>query len=224
MTSESALRDVTLYGAAYSVYVRIARMALEEARVPYTLVEVDIFTPETVPSGYADRHPFGKIPAFEHDGFRLFETDAIAAYVVDLSDDKQLVPADARSHARMLQIMRIMDNYAYPRLVWGIFVEEIERGRAGQLNGAEIESARCTLAVIDGLAGDSYLVGAHLTLADLWAFPMFSYLRLAPTGQKLMAQFPKIAAWMETIGRRPSAQATRFPREGASNPARHKQD
>src|SRR3989304_3391053 len=117
MTSESALRDVTLYGAAYSVYVRIARMALEEARVPYTLVGVDIFTPETVPSGYADRHPVGKIPAFEHDGFRLFETDAIATYVVDLSDDKQLVPADARSHARMLQIMRIMDNYAYPRLV-----------------------------------------------------------------------------------------------------------
>lgn len=213
MTGESAMRDVTLYGADYSVYVRIARMVLEEARVPYTLVEVDIFTPETVPPDYAERHPFGKIPAFEHDGFRLFETDAIAAYVVDLSHDKNLVPTDAQAHARMVQIMRIMDNYAYPKLVWGIFVEEVERGRAGKLNDAEIESARRTLAVLDGLAGDRYLVGAHLTLADLWAFPMLSYLRLAPTGQKLMAQFPKIATWMETIGRRPSAQATRFPRE-----------
>jgi glutathione S-transferase len=224
MTGQSALRAVTLYGADYSVYVRIARMVLEEARVPYTLVEVDIFTPETVSPDYAERHPFGKIPAFEHDGFRLFETDAIAAYVVDLSHEKNLVPADARAHARMVQIMRIMDNYAYPRLVWGIFVEEIERGRAGQLNDAEFDSARRTLAVLDGLAEDPYLVGAHLTLADLWAFPMLSYLRLAPTGQKLLADFPKITAWMETIGRRPSALATRFPREGTTNPSRHKQD
>jgi glutathione S-transferase len=218
MTGEAVVRDVTLYGAVYSVYVRIARMVLEEARVPYDLVEVDIFTPAAVPSDYAGRHPFGKIPAFEHDGFRLFETDAIAAYAIDLSHDKSLVPANAREHARMIQIMRIMDHYAYPRLVWGVFVEEIERGRAGQLNDAEIESARHTLAVLDDLAGDPYLVGARLTLADLWAFPMLSYLRLAPTGQKLIAQFPKIAAWMATIDRRPSARVTRFPREGESGP------
>jgi glutathione S-transferase len=65
------------------------------------------------------------------------------------------------------------------------------------------------------LAEDPYLVGAHLTLADLWAFPMLSYLRLAPTGQKLLADFPKIVTWMETMNRRPSAQATRFPDKGS---------
>lgn len=188
-------------------------MTLEEARVPYDMVDVDIFAQEKAPPDYADRHPFGKIPAFEHDGFRLFETDAIAAYVVDLSQDKTLVPANAREHARMIQIMRIMDHYAYPRLVWGVFVEEVERGRSGQLNDTEIESARRTLAVLDNLAGDRYLVGEQITLADLWAFPMLSLLRLAPTGQNLVAQFPKIAAWMETMSRRPSAHTTRFPRE-----------
>ena len=34
---------VTLYGAAYSVYVRIARLVQEEMAVPYDLVEVDVF-------------------------------------------------------------------------------------------------------------------------------------------------------------------------------------
>jgi len=33
----------TLYGANYSVYVRIARMALEEKGVDYELVPLDIF-------------------------------------------------------------------------------------------------------------------------------------------------------------------------------------
>ena len=59
----------TLYGAAYSVYVRAARLALVEKGVEYALVEVDIFG-GAVPGWYAKLHPFKRIPAFEHDGFR----------------------------------------------------------------------------------------------------------------------------------------------------------
>ena len=68
---------IVLYGAAYSVYVRAVRLALEEKGLAYRLEEIDIFAPEKVPSGYAARHPFGKIPAFEHDGLALYESDAI---------------------------------------------------------------------------------------------------------------------------------------------------
>ncbi|RVD71405.1 glutathione S-transferase family protein, partial [Mesorhizobium sp. M4A.F.Ca.ET.029.04.2.1] len=38
-----------LYGADYSVYVRIARLALEEKGIGYDLVPVDVFAPEGVP-------------------------------------------------------------------------------------------------------------------------------------------------------------------------------
>ncbi len=114
------MAQVTLYGAAYSVYVRIARLVLEETGVAYELVEVDIFSKDDLPPDYRERHPFGKIPAFEHDGFRLFETDAIAAYVIDVFGGRRLVPKTPRDRARTIQIMRIMDHYAYPRLVWGV--------------------------------------------------------------------------------------------------------
>ncbi|HET7883908.1 MAG TPA: glutathione S-transferase N-terminal domain-containing protein [Acetobacteraceae bacterium] len=60
-----------VFGATYSVYVRIVRLALAEKRVPYRLHEVDIFAPSGPPADYQGRHPFGRIPAFEHDGFRL---------------------------------------------------------------------------------------------------------------------------------------------------------
>ena len=58
------MNQVTLFGASYSVYVRIARLALEEIRVPYDLVEVDIFATDRIPADYGARHPFGRIPAF----------------------------------------------------------------------------------------------------------------------------------------------------------------
>ena len=94
---------VTLYGATYSVFTRIARLVMEEAGVGYRLIEVDIFDPDALPAGYQERHPFGKIPAFEHEGFRLFETDAIARYVIESTGGKGLVPETAAARARMTQ-------------------------------------------------------------------------------------------------------------------------
>ena len=207
------MNRVTLFGAPYSVYVRIARLALAEIGVPYELVEIDIFAKDRVPADHADRHPFGRIPAFEHDGFRLFETDAIVGYVVECFGDGALFPADVKERARMRQIMRIMDNYAYLSLVWGIYVEEMERDRLGHLQPDELERGRTCLRVLDGLAGPDFLVGAQLTLADLWAYPMLAYLDLASSGRTLLREFPKLAAWFERMQRRPSVAATRFRAE-----------
>ena len=86
----------TLYGAAYSVYVRAVRMALAEKGVAYTLVPVDVFAPGGPSAEYLARQPFGKIPAFEHDGFRLYEAGAITRYVDEAFDGPPLQPADRR--------------------------------------------------------------------------------------------------------------------------------
>jgi len=205
------MNRVTVFGASYSVYVRIVRLVLEEIGIPYQLVEIDIFAKEAVPSDYADRHPFGRIPAFEHEGFRLFETDAIAGYIVEQFGGDALLPADARHRARMRQIMRILDNYAYPQLVWGVYVEEMERDR--RPGTEELARAAKCLKVLGDLASDDYMVGARLSLADLWALPMLVYLDLAPTGRTLLQDAPKLSAWLARMRLRPAAAATRFPAE-----------
>jgi glutathione S-transferase len=207
------MNRVTVFGASYSVYVRIVRLVLEEIGVPYQLVEIDIFTKETLPADYAERHPFGRIPAFDHDGFRLFETDAIAGYIVEQFGDGALLPADAKHRARMRQIMRILDNYAYPQLVWGIYVEEMERDRRGQLGAEELARAAKCLTVLSDLSGDDYMAGGRLSLADLWALPVLAYLDLSPAGRQLLQDAPKLSAWLARMRLRPAAMATRFPAE-----------
>ncbi|MGH6891451.1 MAG: glutathione S-transferase family protein, partial [Dongiaceae bacterium] len=166
-----------------------------------------------LPADYAEHHPFGRIPAFEHDGFRLFETDAIVGYILDCFGDHGLVPAGAKERARMRQIMRIMDNYAYQALVWGIYVEEVERGRAGRLRPDEMDRARKCLLVLDDLAADDFLVGERMALADLWVQPMLAYLNLAPSGRDLLRDAPKLGAWLARMQMRPAVTATRFPAE-----------
>src|SRR5690242_15556747 len=126
------MSDPIVYGAAYSVYVRIVRLALEEKGIPYRLTEVDIFAEGGPPADYSARHPFGRIPAFEHDVFRLYETGAIARYVDEAFPGPTLMPREAKARARANQVMSIVDNYAYPAMVWGVFVEGVRAPAQGK--------------------------------------------------------------------------------------------
>src|SRR4051794_24067433 len=108
---ESEMTAVTLHGPAYSTYARTARLVLEEKGVPYELREVDLLAGATQQPAYLELQPFAKVPAFEHDGFRLYETAAIARYVDEAFPGPRLQPSDAKRRARMTQIIAIIDSY-----------------------------------------------------------------------------------------------------------------
>jgi glutathione S-transferase len=207
------MSDPILFGATYSVYVRSARLALEEKGVRYALEEIDIFAPGGPPAAYRERHPFGRIPAFEHDGFRLYETGAIIRYVDEAFQGPKLQPATPKRRARMNQAISILDNYAYRTLVWDIFVERVSKKRRGeaadeQKVAAAVPAAdRCLDALQAIMADAPYLAGDDLTLADLHAAPMFAYFRLAAEGAVATARRPPLHAWWERMAQRPSVRA-----------------
>ncbi len=60
-----------VYGAEYSVYTRIVRMALMLKGVEFRLESVDIFDPDHLSDDYKKLHPFLKIPVLQHDDFCL---------------------------------------------------------------------------------------------------------------------------------------------------------
>jgi glutathione S-transferase len=217
------LADPILFGAPYSVYVRIVRLALAEKGVTYRIEEIDIFAPGGPPADYlARRHPFGRIPAFEHDGFRLYETGAIARYVDEAFAGPALQPSAPRGRARMNQIVSVLDNYAYRTLVWDIFVERVRAPAQGrQADEAKIAAAlpkaRICLAALSELMGENpYLAGPNLTLADLHAAPMLIYFHMAAEGVRLLGETPSLAAWLERMAGRSSSRATRSPMETAT--------
>lgn len=199
-----------LYGADYSVYVRIARMALGEKGVDYELVPLDIFAAEGVPAWYLEHHPFGRIPAFEHDGFRLFETGAIARYVDEAFDGPALQPADASGRARMGQIIGMLDAYGYRAMVWDVAVERLEKPQADeQLIANGLGQAMTVLKVLTSLkAKGPWLLGDQLTLADLHAAPIIAYFVKVEEGRELLARFGEIQDWFHGTAALPSFART----------------
>lgn len=198
----------SLYGFAPSVYVRSVRLALEEKRLPYTLHEVDPFQDGGPPDWYLAMQPFGKIPTLRDGEFEVYECDAILRYLEAAYPESPLTPRDPKRVARMTQVMRIMDSYAYPAMVWTVFIvlaREHEHGRMPLDDG--LAQSRRILEALDRLmpAGAPFLVGDALTLADTHALPMMVAFAATRPGAAMIADFPRIAAWFERMRRRPSA-------------------
>ncbi|MDX8451661.1 glutathione S-transferase family protein [Mesorhizobium sp. VK9D] len=199
-----------LYGADYSVYVRIARLALEEKGTDYELVPLDIFAAEGIPGWYLELHPFGRIPAFEHDGFGLFEAGAIARYVDEAFAGPALQPADARGRARMGQIIGMLDAYGYRAMVWDVAVERLEKAQPDwALIASGLAQAETVLKVLRSVkAQGPWLLGDQLTLADLHAAPIIAYFVKVTQGRDLLARFAEVRDWYARVADRASFART----------------
>lgn len=204
----------TLYGADYSVYVRIARMALAEKGVDYKLEPVDIFAEGGVPDWYRSLHPFNRIPAFSHDSLQLFEATAITRYVDEAFDGPALQPESARERAVMNQIIGLLDAYAYRALVWDIYVERISKPKRGEKpDKARIEAAllvaKTCLRTLDQLkVNGDFLLGDHLCLADIHAAPIFAYFLKTEEGSAMLSGFPQLVSWWDIIRARTAFTTT----------------
>ncbi len=199
----------TVFGADYSVYVRVVRLVLEEKDVVYRLEKVDIFSENGPPAGYEQRHPFLRIPAFDHDGFRLYEAGAITRYIDGAFPGPALMPADIQRRARADQIIGILDSYAYRTWVWDIYIERTKPEPEETKITEALPRAETCLAAIEALmAGDAFFLGDAPTLADLHAAPMVALFRKTPEGARLLADHPLWQGWWANISDRPSMAAT----------------
>ncbi len=205
-----------LLGPLYSVYVRIVRITLAEKAVAYDQVAFDVFDRTDWPDDWLERQPFGLVPAFEHDGFRLYEARAITRYIDEVFDGPALQPDNAPERARMEQVISVLDGQGYWPMVRQIFIESIERPRKGEADEAAIAAAvpkarRCLAALASLLGDHAYFAGADFSRADAHAVPMFQYVLEAPEGQQLLNAQPSLAAWWQRVAQRPSVQSTYVP-------------
>jgi glutathione S-transferase len=204
---------LVLHGYRYSVYVRIARLALAEKGVAYDRVEVNPFAPD-VPAVYLALHPFGRVPTLVHDDFALYETGAITRYLDRTFAGPALQPDQPRALGRMDQIIGVVDSYGYWPLVRQVFSHRVFRPAIGQPVdetevGRGLAGAAKVLAALEVLAApDAFLVGPALSLADLHLGAMLAYFAAAPEGAALLRNHPRLAAWWVRLSRRPSFAAT----------------
>jgi glutathione S-transferase len=204
--------ELVIYGVPGSPYVRKVLLTCLEKGAPHRLSPLGMGENKS-PAWLAERQPFGRIPAVEHDGFRLYETQAIMRYVDEAFDGPALQPKDARARARMSQVMNIVDAYVMPSMSAGIGWNRIVAPKFGMPVSeaavqAAIEPSKVALGALEKLLdGNPYMAGQELSLADLMLIPHIDLLPASPEGAEIIKGSP-LLAWRDRMMSRASVAAT----------------
>jgi glutathione S-transferase len=209
------MSEIVVHGVPGSPFLRAVLATLEEKRQPCRLRVMgpgDVKSPE-----YLALHPFGRIPAFEHDGFQLYETQAILRYIDAIFPEPALQPTDPKAVARMNQAIGINDWYLFPEIARVIVFQRIVGPALMGLTPDEAKIAEVAhkvptcISTLDRLLGNqAFLAGDRLSLADLMLAPQLDYLAATPEGRSAM-QGTALEAWLKRMRARPSMQATLPP-------------
>ena len=207
------MADPILHGPDYSTYTRTARLVLEEKGVSYELDHVD-FLQGDMPAEQLARQPFAKVPAFEHDGFQLYECFAIARYVDEAFRGPRLQPDEPHERARMTQIFGIIDSYAYGPTVGQLVIQRLVVPMLGgdpdeAAITAALPAVEKAMSVLEGLLGqNSHLAGPDLSLADLHLAPIFAYFTGTPESGPILEHKPGLRRWWDAVSVRESMTKT----------------
>lgn len=178
------------------------RLVIDELGLDVALVDVNLRNkpPELLAAS-------GKVPVFvDDDGFTLFESRAINAYLCSKRPEKNLYPADPKARA-------LIDQWSYWQAIHlgpamqAVAFERVGKKAFGMGEGVE-EIALAKLKETEGflpvvekaLAGKQWLVDT-LSLADFAVATTFSLRK--PSGISLDA-FPHTRSWIERVEALPS--------------------
>jgi glutathione S-transferase len=200
-----------------SPFGRAVMATLEEKGAPFRLGRLAFKSPE-----HLALHPFGRIPIFEHDGFRLYETQAILRYLDRILPIPALTPTDPKHAARMDQVMNINDWYLFqgvgnviifhrvvgPRVMGTTPDEDAIRAAMPKAHVVFEELARL-------LAQQAYFAGDAISLADLMIAPAMEFFTQTPEWSALGAPHANLVAWLARMQARPSMKATTWERLSA---------
>jgi glutathione S-transferase len=214
---EIVMSEFTVHSIPGSPFGRAVLATLEEkaASCRFSPVAPGTFrSPE-----HLARHPFGRVPVLEHNGFLLYETQAILRYLDRVLPTPALTPADPKCAARMDQVMNVNDWYLFQGVANVIVFHRVVGPRVMGLtpDEAAIEAAmpkaRAVFEELARLLGEQpYFAGDAVSLADLLVAPQIGFFTQTPEWSMLVAPHKNLVVWLARMEARPSLKATTWER------------
>ena len=179
---------------------------LEECRLPYRVIPVDIGAGEQFDASFLAISPNNKIPAIvDPDGpdgqpMSLFESGAILLYLAGKTG--QFLPPDTRGRYEALQWLMFQMGGVGPMLGQTHHFRMYAPEKIEYAIDRYTNEAKRLYGVIDRrLARSRYIAGLAYGIADMAIFP---WLRGAKNQGVEMADFPHLKGWFDEIAARPA--------------------
>jgi len=172
---------------------------LEEIGTPYEMKTVTTRTADGKGAvDPANPHPHGKVPALVHDGEVLFESAAIALYLVDLFPEAKLGPRVGEAkRGTFLSWLAYRPGILEPAMMERYLKLQHIHGAMGWAEADEVDAT-----LNRHLKGNKYFLGDSFSAADVMMGGAIHYMMMV----KLLAETPVFKDYCARITARPAFQ------------------
>jgi glutathione S-transferase len=194
---------IRLHSTKASINGYKVRLLLSMLRVPFELVELDMYGGEHKREPFLTKNPFGQMPALTDGAFTIADSHACLTYLARKYDAAgRWLPADAEGEAKVAEWLSKSANEVHQ----GPWMKraKIRRPEAIKLSNEEID-ARCDhiLKLMDAhLSKRAWLALERPTIADLSCFGPISMLKVSGYETD---QWPNVTRWLARIRALPGA-------------------
>jgi len=185
---------IRVYHHPLSGHAHRVRLFLSLLALPFEAIEIDITKGEQKRPEFLSLNAFGEVPVIQDGGVTIADSNAILTYLAILYDESgRWLPRDAVGAA---QVQRWLSVAAGP-LVNGPGDARVNVlfGRPQNTRCGEIATALFK-RMDEHLAAESYLAGAHATIADV---ALYTYTAHAPEGGVSLQPYAQLRAWLRRI-------------------------
>ncbi|KAJ5547313.1 glutathione S-transferase [Penicillium frequentans] len=204
-----------VYGSIFSTCTQRVLVTLEEAGAAYQLIDVSMQAGQHKdPTYVAEKHPFAKVPTYEDESVKLFESRAICRYLANRYSQKVDLLGSELGLALMEQAASVEYSYFDPPFK-GLAYEKIFKRMMGHgepdahlVNVYEEQIHQCFDYYESLLAKQTYLAGNTYTIIDVFHLPWFAFVDKLGIGQEVETR-PHLLAWWKLVSQRPAWNAVR---------------
>lgn len=189
-----------VYGDRKSGNCYKVQLVLEQLKLSYQWVDIDVLQGQSRSAGFLAQNPNGQVPLLiTPEGEALPESNAIMFY---LAEGSPLIPTDRMARAQMLRWM-LFEQYSHePNVAVARFIVRY-LGRPAEREAVlqdKIARGHKALAVMDNhLAKADFFAGAY-SLADI---ALYAYTHAAEQGLIELAPYPAVRAWLQRVAAQP---------------------
>lgn len=195
-----------LYDFKSSPNCQRVKVVLEEKKIPYETVNIDLRAGAQKTPDYLKINPYGKVPAIVDGDTVLYESCIINEYLEEKYSSPPLMPSDpaARAKARLLIDFGLTQmDPVYTKLRMEMTKDEKDRNQE-TINAAKEDIKKRLQRLEQELADKEYLLG-KFSLVDADLIPRFT--RLEGFGVLPDPSLPRLGGYLQRMKERPSVRA-----------------
>ncbi|XP_037514402.1 glutathione S-transferase 1-1 [Rhipicephalus sanguineus] len=188
---------VLLYNLVGSPPCGFIRCLAKEIGVQLSLKDLDFGKGEHRSAEFLKINPFHKVPAIDDSGFIVYESNAIAYYLLrKYAPESQLYPNCIKTRTRIDQVLAAVNGNINPSL--GAFLRPLclqsTKHGADELKACEENVVK----TLERLVGESkFAAGDKITIADLCLIGHVIFCLEIPCVNK--AKYPKLTAYYDRV-------------------------